>query len=508
MRRIIRRLIPLLLAFSVLTPCAVSADLTAGETVPSLPAEPLDVRVSLLKKLNTQGNPISGEIFCADPTAVEYNGRLYVYGTNDHQQYLVKGANAENTYEQIKSFVVFSTADLVNWTYHGTINTAAICPWIIASWAPSVVSRVEADGLTHFYLYFSNSGYGVGVLTATDPLGPWTDPLGGNLITPNTPGLRDCPQPFDPGAVIDADGVGWLAFGGGVAPHGTDEMPGTARIVRLGADMISFDSEFAEIPAPYFFEAGELNTVGDTYIYTYCTNWKERTPWERDFPLPTTACMAYMTTKTPLDPESWVYRGECFMNPGRAGFDYSNNHTHMHKFAGQWYMIYHTMQLKKLMRIQGGYRSICVDPIAVDEAAAAITPCGGTQRGITASVSPMDAMAEQDASARFNGADLRTFGQSGAISLQPGAWFGVRQVRFPDEARDLTFLARVQGRGAVEVHADALNGEIIARLAFDSAASPAVVTADALAQLTGLHDLYFVFSDTAVTVNAWQFAAR
>lgn len=36
------------------------------------------------KELNA--NPISSSVFCADPTAVEYNGRLYVYGTNDAQQ--------------------------------------------------------------------------------------------------------------------------------------------------------------------------------------------------------------------------------------------------------------------------------------------------------------------------------------------------------------------------------------------------------------------------------------
>ena len=34
------------------------------------------------------GNPISGNVFCADPTAVEFEDRLYVYGTNDHEQYL------------------------------------------------------------------------------------------------------------------------------------------------------------------------------------------------------------------------------------------------------------------------------------------------------------------------------------------------------------------------------------------------------------------------------------
>ena len=38
-------------------------------------------------KKTTTANPISANVFCADPTAVEYEGRLYVYGTNDHEQY-------------------------------------------------------------------------------------------------------------------------------------------------------------------------------------------------------------------------------------------------------------------------------------------------------------------------------------------------------------------------------------------------------------------------------------
>ena len=102
-------------------------------------------------------NPISPDFFCADPTAVEYNGRLYVYGTNDHQQFEAAGPDVDNTYEKIKSLLVFSTEDMVNWTYHGEINVGKIAPWISASWAPSIVSREEADGRTHFYLYFSNS---------------------------------------------------------------------------------------------------------------------------------------------------------------------------------------------------------------------------------------------------------------------------------------------------------------------------------------------------------------
>ena len=64
-------------------------------------------------------NPISPNIFCADPTAVEYDGRLYVYGTNDQQQ---SEEGTKNDYAHIKSLVVFSTDDMVNWIYHGRIE--------------------------------------------------------------------------------------------------------------------------------------------------------------------------------------------------------------------------------------------------------------------------------------------------------------------------------------------------------------------------------------------------
>ena len=39
-------------------------------------------------KGTANGNPISASVFCADPTALDYNGRLYVYGSNDHQQFI------------------------------------------------------------------------------------------------------------------------------------------------------------------------------------------------------------------------------------------------------------------------------------------------------------------------------------------------------------------------------------------------------------------------------------
>ncbi len=92
-------------------------------------------------KKEINANPISASLFCADPTAVEYNGRLYVYGTNDAQQ---AEQSEKNDYDKIKTLVIFSTDDMVNWIYHGKIETGEIAPWIYNSWAPSIASRADA----------------------------------------------------------------------------------------------------------------------------------------------------------------------------------------------------------------------------------------------------------------------------------------------------------------------------------------------------------------------------
>ena len=222
------------------------------------------------KLLTNNANPLLDFIFTADPTAVEYNGRIYVYATNDHQQYEKVGKDGKNSYEHIRTLVMMSSDDMVNWTYHGLINTAELAPWSQNSWAPSITSRLEADGKTHFYLYYSNSGGGSAVLTSTSPVGPWSDPLGKNIVDRSVPGV-DVGAPFDPGVLIDDQGTGWLTFGGGTPK--TEYMPDNARIVKLGADMISLASNVSKIPAPYFNEASDLNFINGTWVYSYCTSW-------------------------------------------------------------------------------------------------------------------------------------------------------------------------------------------------------------------------------------------
>lgn len=473
-------------------------------------------------KSNWNNNPISSKMFCADPTAVEYNGRLYVYGTSDHQQYLESDPEKDNTYEKIKSLVILSTDDMVNWVYHGDINVGEVAPWIMNSWAPSVTSRVEDDGLTHFYMYFSNNGTGVGVITATNPLGPWSDPLGEPLISYNTPGLTDCPNPFDPGVVIDDNGTGWLSFGGGRAADGTDFMPGSARIVRLGEDMLSFDSDFTEIPAPYFFEASELNFINGTYVYTYCSDWNSHyVGWNYDAEVPSACSMVYMTTKTPLDPESWVMKGECFKNPGLSGFDNSNNHTHMHKFNGEWYMLYQSLFLRRSMGIFGGYRSICAEKINVDEDTATIEKAQASEYGNPPQkpklpyVVSSGAEINSEAGTVFDTSDMSAPLVTSAAS---GAWTSVRNVMFtePDEEdiektgykKNLSFIADVKGSGRVEVRVDSPDGAVLTSVDFNSDEGFSIIYSKNVKGVGGLHDLYFVFSDKDITVRSWQFCTE
>ncbi|MBQ9669227.1 MAG: family 43 glycosylhydrolase [Prevotella sp.] len=473
-------------------------------------------------KTSANGNPISPCIFCADPTAVEYEGRLYVYGTNDHQQFIANERSGENHYGAIKQLVVFSTDDLVNWTFHGVIDVGALCgSWCYASWAPSVVSRQEDDGQTHFYLYFSNSGAGVGVLTSTSPTGPWRSPLSRALISKSTPGVGQCSAPFDPGVCIDADGTGWLAFGGGsVNAEGTKLMPGNARIARLKPDLVSLDGAAVEIPAPYHFEANELNVMNGKLVYTYCTTWSDRDDWDsygRTVDAPTSASMCYMTTSTPLNPSSWLYRGEYLANPGRFGYPYGNNHTHLQKFGISYYLLYHTQALEQKMQTgASGFRSIAISRASVYERSQTVNAVTPDDRGPDqlTNLNPY-ALQQAETMATAGGISYEDFSnvdnpsknlshQPLLVSMQQGSWIMVRGVDFGADAPAALQLS-TRGSGTLEIRLDNLGAQPAAVVTIDADGTSDYALSDAT-RLKGIHNVYFVATASdGLQWDSWQF---
>ena len=450
-------------------------------------------------------NPVSSNIYFADPTVVEYNGRLYVYGTNDSQEYDKCDGSRPNSYGGINSLVCYSTADMVNWTYENTIKVTEICTWAGCSWAPSIVSRVEADGLTHFYLYFCNSGNGIGVLTSTSPVGPWSDPNGKALMHNGLLGNDPTCWCFDPGVCIDDNGVGWLAFGGGNPLHEGENAlyTGNSRIVKLGADMVSLDGEVVVLKSPYHFEANELNFINGTYVLTYCSNWAKRELWEDKFKFdkPHVCSMCYCVSKDPLNPDSWEYMGEYLLNPDQFGYPGSNNHTHMHKFGDKYYIFYQNVSLAENKGEQiRGYRSIGVDEIEVDENAVVIKSGRMTDAGCT-QLKNFDPYAVNSANTSAHSAGVKYDAQFKA-TVTDGSYIALKNVDFLGGAAK--FAATLCGKGAIEVRLDDVTSEAVCTLQFDSADFITVVN-DMCKSAEGVHDLYLVCGGE-FTFDCWQFA--
>ena len=490
-------------------------------------------------KGTSNNNPISPCVYCADPTALEYNGRLYVYGSNDHQQFIKNGKKGTNEYGDIKSFVVLSTDDMVNWTFHGTIDVAKLCTsWgggFFRSWAPSVTWRHnETTGKDEFFLYFANWASNVGVLTADSPLGPWKSPLTKALVSGDTPGVSPCNWCFDPGVVIDENGTGWLSFGGGDPNNkGTDIQPNNAGIIKLKSSMTAVDGKAVKIPAPYHFEASELNVMNGKYVYTYCSNWANRSDadWNKykqekgiSVSKPETCTMCYMVSDNPMDPDSWVYKG--VYGPHASA---PNNHSHLQKFNGKYYHIYHDGSLLDGMKNAKAtdanastYRSICVDEVTVDEATQTINKATLTAKGVSGIryLNPYQ-LLQAETMGNCGGVNYEDFtniekntsisalGNDASRNLQvkmkEGSWINQKRVDFGSTGAD-RFTLRAKGTGTLEIRLGAKSLKTVATVNFSSTTMEEQTIEIDASQFKGIKSVYFVA--TAANnfyVDAWQF---
>ena len=219
-------------------------------------------------------NPLITQCFGADPYAMVYGDRVYFYMTADVFEYDNMAQLKENSYGKINTIRVISTADMVNFEDHGAIKVGGskgAATWAGNSWAPAAAWK-NIDGQDKFFLYFADSARGIGVLVADSPTGPFEDPIGGALIDRNVPNCADITWLFDPAVLVDDDGRAYLYFGGGV-PDGKAADPGNARVVELGADMVSLAGDPVKIDVPYLFEDSGIHKYKDKYYYTYCSNW-------------------------------------------------------------------------------------------------------------------------------------------------------------------------------------------------------------------------------------------
>ena len=462
-------------------------------------------------------NPIITQCFGADPYAMVYGDTVYFYMTADVFEYDNKAQLKENSYGKINTIKVVSTKDMVNFTDHGAIMVAGskgAATWAGNSWAPAAAWKT-IDGQDKFFLYFADSARGIGVLVADSPTGPFKDPIGGALIDRSVPNCGDITWLFDPAVLVDDDGTGYLYFGGGV-PEGKAADPGNARVVKLGDDMISLAGDPVKVDAPYLFEDSGIHKYQDKYYYTYCTNWNVDAAGTAKYGFHNAEIVS-MVSDSPMGP--FVFKEVILENPGKYCGLYGNNHHCVFTFNDRWYITYHTRLLEKNMGIDKGYRVTHVDEFTMQEDGT-IGIIKQTTKG-REQLSFVDPYIENSATmiavqggVNTTAADaIATFYGAGAMALanmDEGAFVKVRGVDFgATSPTSVTAMLKVAGggEGAVQIRVDSLDGDIVGYLNVDrlTGVEYEAFTAALDTDVTGVHDLYFIFCGDGYRVMSWKF---
>lgn len=485
-------------------------------------------------KIMGNANPLITHKFGADPFAMEYNGRIYVYMTNDHYTYDSNGALEKNQYGKINKITVISSDDMVNWTDHGEIvvggrnDSAGVAKWATNSWAPAAAHKT-IDGKEKFFLYFADNGGGIGVLTADSPIGPFTDPLGKALISRSTPNCSGDKVPwlFDPAVLVDGEDA-YLYFGGGIDfPTGQEPYnPNSARVVKLGADMISIEGEPVAIDAPRLFEDSGIHKFNGKYYYSYCSNFSG-TAREG---YPPTGTIAYMVSDGPLGPFEYV--GPILPGPHVFGNgDGGNNHHAIFEFGGKWYIIYHTRQVdiarRQLQGLTGNmdYRSPSISYLNINSSGV-IQERQMENQGVSQlkNMNPYERVEAETIG--WNGGistekSAQPGGMVSSINLQVndihnGDWIALSDVDFGIKGAG-TFTANVASSSngsEIELRLDNLEGPVIGILpvsstgGLDSWATKTTVVSGA----TGVHDLYMIFkgqtTEELFKFDYWKFEEK
>ena len=450
-------------------------------------------------KADNENNPLFTQRFGADPGVMEYNGRVYVYTTNDVIEYDTNGNVTENTYAQVNKINCISSDDMVNWTDHGAISVAGsdgVAKWATCSWAPCATHK-KINGKEKFFLYFCNGGNGVSVLTADSPTGPWSDPLGHALITRSTANCSDITWLFDPDVFVDDDGTGYLCFGGGV-PDGKTEMPNTSRIVKLSNDMISLAGDPVTINAPYLFEDSGINKIGDKYYYTYCSNWNTS---GNSYGM-TSGAIEYMIADNPMGP--YTYAGELFKNQGNFFGLYGNNHHSVVELNGQLYLFYHNRSVEKAMGIEGNYRSPQVDKITTNKTT--LNAVIGTMTGIAQlkTLNPYQTVQAETMSNQSKEITVIGLGNT-IVSGTKGSWIKTSGVNFSNGASKLKIKASSKNGAVIKVCIGSINGTVLTYAEIPSGGTMTEITVPVINTVSGSQDIYFLFSND-VNLDSWVFS--
>ena len=432
-------------------------------------------------------NPIISAMYTPDPAPYVHGDKVYLFVDHDED---------DATYFLMKDWLLFSTEDMVNWTYLGAQVSTATFEWARQGDRAWASQAVERNGKWYWYICCSakKGGDSIGVAVADDPQGPWTDAIGGPLC-----------QGFgfiDPTVFIDDDGQAYLFWGNKGFWYG-----------KLNEDMISFADGYKEVPGypdPKAF--GEIQ-MKENWAHggklEPMTQYEEG-PWvtkrEGTYYVVYPAggvpeYMAYSTAPTVDGP--WTFRGR-IMDEAVNSFTIHGGNIN---FKGHDYMFYHN----GLLPNGGGFhRSTAVEEFKFN-ADGSIPFIPFTTEGVepVGTLDPYQVVEAETMSSSWGIKLDRLDGKRHYVtSVHNGDWIKVRNVDFGDVPATMVTMEMLNFKheGRLEFYLDEISGRPIATI--DVIDDNMMKTAPVHGEVTGIHDMYILFrggDEELFDLDWWKF---
>jgi hypothetical protein len=396
-------------------------------------------------------NPLITDQFTADPTARVFEGRVYVYPSHDIPA--TPGRGRTNWFV-MEDYHVFSSSDLEGWTDHGVILNQTNVPWLAQPqfnmWAPDCVFK---NG--KYYFYFPTGGK-IGVAIADKPYGPFK---------PEDKPI-DGANGIDPCVLIDKDGSAYLIWA-----------RGRISIAKLKDNMVELDSSplvITNLPQKGLIEGPFAFERNGIYYLTYP---HVETTIER---------LEYATSTSPMGP----------YKPVGVILDESSSgcwtvHQSIIEYQGQWYLFYHD---KDLSPDFDKNRAIRADYLFFNDDGT-IKKVIPTLRGVGVVNAKSKIQIDRYSAISRHGADVSFLNDANKfegwkISLSgTNSWVQFDRVDFGKNLKSVNVRATSTTGGSVEIHLDAVDGPLLAKVAIGKSSDWQTIKAKLDTIPSGVHDL-------------------
>ena len=432
-------------------------------------------------------NPIICDRYTPDPAPYVHGDTLYLFVDHDENETV-------NGYFTMKDWLLYSTVDMVNWTYRGTPLTSAT----FSSWAKQdndcwASQCIERNGKWYWYVTATIKGEaypGIGVAVADSPAGPYRDPIHKPLVK----GWFK----IDPTVFIDDNGQAYLFYGNNMlwytrlAKNMTSIMGGEIEVKTKDESAFGPFKGYEDngTPKTNFEEASWVYKRGDKYYIEYAAGGVPE-HW------------AYSTADKITGP--WTYQGKIM---GQADGSFTI-HGGSVEFRGHHYMFYHNGKLPG----GGGFkRSTCVEEFTPN-ADGTIPSISFTAKGVEPlqTVNPYERQEAETINQSQGVLCEGDYNGCYVTNISSSDYIKVRGVEFGAEGAK-SFRARVKGnqRGMLLIRTGSKSGAIKGKVTISPTGNEwTEVAFDLTTAITGTTDLYFTFQGSGQSMfdfDYWRFS--